>query len=89
MSDALDFRSRASVERVRAAIAEAGEEKLARVAHIKRFRVDLLRARAEGRSLRELAAVEGCTRQTIHYREQRALRALSRNPLEWDPLGGM
>lgn len=66
----------AAAARVRAAIAAAGEERMERLARVKQSHADLLRARAQGRTLRALAAEAGVTAQCLQYRERMALRAL-------------
>ena len=78
MSENLDYRSRAAVERVRAAIAAAGEERLRLLAaHSRR----VLEARSQGETLAAVAAREGITRQGVDQREKRALTRLAREPI--------
>lgn len=69
----------AAAARVRAAIAAAGEERMARLT---RANASLLEARAAGRTLRALAAEAGVTAQCLQYRERMALRALKGDSLE-------
>jgi len=64
----------AAAARVRAAIAAAGAERLARLDDARRA---LLEARAAGRTLRALARDDGVTPQCIQYRERVALRKLA------------
>ncbi len=66
----------AAAARVRAAIAAAGEERLALLT---RPNASLLEARAQGRTLRALAAEIGVSAQGLQYRERMALRALARD----------
>lgn len=66
----------AAAARVRAAIAAAGEERLAMLT---RANARLLEARAQGRTLRALAAEIGVSAQCLQYRERMALRALTRD----------
>lgn len=67
----------AAAARVRAAIAAAGEARMARLDDARR---GLLEARAAGRTLRALAAEAGVSAQCLQYRERMALRALAREP---------
>jgi len=46
------------------------------LAHVTRFRIALLEARAAGKTLREIAQDEGVSFQAIQYRERQALKAL-------------
>lgn len=79
MSTDIDCRSRAAVERVRAAIAAAPAERMARlVGPLRR----VLEARAQAQTLREIGERMRVTRQAIAHRERCALEALARDPLE-------
>lgn len=77
MSTEVDYRSRAAVERVRAAIAAAPAKRMAQlVGPLRR----VLEARAQAQTLREIAERQRITRQGVAYRERLALRALAREP---------